>query len=149
MIRKAKISDVPSMLKLINEHADRGEMLHRSLNDLYENLRDYIVIEEGGRILGCCALHIAWSDLAEIKSLVVDDEVQSRGYGTQLLKKCLEDAKELGVPKVFALTYKPEFFKKNGFMPIEKSELPHKVWSECIRCPKFPDCGEEALIITV
>ncbi len=130
MIRKAKISDVPSMLKLINEHADRGEMLHRSLNDLYENLRDYIVIEEGGRILGCCALHIAWSDLAEIKSLVVDDEVQSRGYGTQLLKKCLEDAKELGVPKVFALTYKPEFFKKNGFMPIEKSELQHKKWRE-------------------
>ena len=149
MIRKASVKDVPEMLKLINEHADKGEMLHRSLNDLYENLRDYIVLEEGDRILGCCALHIAWADLAEIKSLVVDDSVQGQGYGKMLLNRCLAEARELGVTRVFALTYKPEFFKKNGFIPIEKSELPHKVWSECIRCPKFPDCGEEALIYTV
>ena len=146
MIRKAKIEDVPAIQKLINSHADRGEMLHRALNDIYDNIRDYFVLEEDGRVAGCAALHITWSDLAEVKSLVVEDGLQGKGYGQALLVSCLTDAEHLGVARVFALTYRPDFFAANGFRRVEKSELPHKVWSECINCPKFPDCGEEALV---
>ena len=147
MIRKARIDDVPEIQKLINAHADRGELLHRSLNDIYENMRDYFVLDEDGLVVGCCALHVSWADLAEVKSLVVDDDLQGQGYGKGLLVTCLDEAREIGVPKVFALTYKPAFFKKHGFRPLPKSELPHKVWTECIKCAKFPDCGEEALVI--
>ena len=147
MIRKARIDDVPEIQKLINAHADRGELLHRSLNDIYENMRDYFVLDENGLVAGCCALHVSWADLAEVKSLVVDDELQSQGHGKALLITCLEEARDLGIPKVFALTYKPAFFRKYGFQTLPKSELPHKVWTECIRCAKFPDCGEEALVI--
>ena len=147
MIRKAKIDDVPEIQKLINTHADRGELLHRSLNEIYESMRDYFVLDEDGLIVGCCALHVSWSDLAEAKSLVVDDNLQGQGHGKVLLESCLNEARELGISRVFALTYKPEFFKKYGFRTLPKSELPHKVWTECIRCAKFPDCGEEALMV--
>jgi amino-acid N-acetyltransferase len=132
--------------KLINSFADRGDMLHRSLNDLYENIRDFYVAEEDGRIVGSCALHICWGDLAEIKALVIADEIQGKGVGKELLKQCMRDAHDLGVPRVFALTYKPGFFEKSGFTRIDKDDLPRKIWSECINCPKYPDCGEEALI---
>jgi len=133
--------------KLINSFADRGELLHRSLSELYENLRDYYVVEdETGGVCACCALHVSWEDLAEVKSLVVAESVQGKGIGSRLLKACLAEARDLGVPRVFALTYKPGFFEKNGFRRVSKDDLPRKVWSECINCPKFPDCGEEALI---
>lgn len=146
-IRKAKLADVPHIVKLINGFADRGELLHRSLNEIYENIRDYYVAEdESGEVGGCCALHVSWENLAEIKSLVIADSLQRSGVGTRLLAACLDDARELCVPRIFALTYKPEFFEKNGFRRVDKAELPHKIWSECINCPKFPDCGEEALI---
>jgi amino-acid N-acetyltransferase len=146
-IRKARISDVPQLQKLINTHADQGEMLHRSLNDLYENIRDYFVMENGDEeILGCCSLHIAWEDLAEVKSLVVRQDQQGKGVGKALMQACLDEASELGIARVFALTYVPGFFAKMGFSPIDKGELPHKIWSECIHCPKFPDCGEEAVM---
>lgn len=121
-------------------------MLHRSLNDLYENIRDFYIVEQDGEIVGSCALHVNWSDLAEIKALVVSDQVQGKGIGMQLLDHCFNDARELGIPKVFALTYRPGFFEKAGFTRIEKDDLPRKIWSECINCPKYPDCGEEALI---
>jgi amino-acid N-acetyltransferase len=148
-IRKAKISDVPAIHRLVNGFADKGQLLHRSLNELYENLRDYYVIEQDGDILACCALHINWEDLAEIKSLVVSDKAQGEGLGTQLLTACLDEARELGMPKVFALTYKAGFFEKAGFKRVDKADLPQKIWTECVRCPKFPDCGEEALILTL
>ena len=148
-IRKAKLTDVSAIHRLVNGFADRGELLHRSLNELYENLRDYYVIDEEGEIVACCALHINWEDIAEIKSLVVGDNAQGEGLGTRLLKACLEEAVQLGVPKVFALTYKPTFFEKNGFERVDKTQLPQKIWTECVRCPKFPDCGEEALILSL
>jgi len=147
VIRKAKIDDVQEIQKLINAHADRGEMMHRSLNEVCENLRDYFVLEEENSVVGCCALHVSWLDLAEVKSLVVDDLLQGKGHGKALLAVCLAEASDLKIPKVFALTFKPEFFEKNGFRRVPKSELPHKVWTECIHCAKFPDCGEEALVI--
>ncbi len=146
-IRKAKVADVNIMRLMINSYARKGMMLERSLNELYENLRDYFVADESGKVVGCCALHIGWNDLAEIKSLAVEEKSSGKGIGRELVIKCIEEAGDIGVNKVFALTYKPDFFRKLKFKPINKEELPHKIWNECVNCPKFPDCDEEALII--
>jgi amino-acid N-acetyltransferase len=145
MIRKAAIADVPTIQKLINHFADKGEMLPRSLNAIYENIRDFMVLEEDGALVGSCALHVTWSDLAEIKSLAVLETAQGTGNGAALVQACIDEARQLGVAKTFALTYRPSFFEKLGFRPVDKAALPHKIWSECINCPKFPDCGEEAV----
>jgi len=134
------------MHQLINYFADKGEMLARSLSEIYENIRDYFVIRQGERVIACAALHVSWSDLSEIKSLAVAEDSQEQGIGAQLVEACLREAKELGIPTVFCLTYKPAFFKKLGFSQLDKMELPRKVWGECYRCPKFPDCDEVALI---
>ena len=145
-VEKAKISDAIEMHKLINYFADKGEMLPRSLSEIYENIRDYFIFREGGRVIACAALHIDWSDLAEIRTLAVSQEKQTQGLGSALIKACLNEAKELGINKVFCLTYKPAFFEKCDFIQVDKMELPRKIWSECFRCPKFPDCDEVALI---
>ena len=143
---KARISDVPQMHKLINSFADKGEMLARSLSEIYENIRDYFVVRQGERVIACVALHVSWSDLAEIKSLAVADDSQRQGIGDRLVEACLKEAEELGIPTIFCLTYKPDFFERCGFSQVDKAELPRKVWGECYRCPKFPDCDEVALI---
>lgn len=145
-VRKATVSDVKIIHKLINEFAQKGEMLPRSLNELYENIRDFFIAEENNKIQGVCALHILWEDLAEIRSLAVKKEAQKKGIGSLLVKKCLKEAKKIGVKKVFVLTYIPDFFKKAGFKDLDKSKLPQKIWGDCIRCPKFPECDEVALI---
>ncbi len=143
---KARVSDVPQMQQLINYFADKGEMLARSLSEIYENIRDFFVIRQGERVIACVALHVSWSDLAEIKSLAVAEDCQRQGIGNQLVAACLKETKELGIPTIFCLTYKPAFFEKCGFSQVDKVELPRKVWGECYRCPKFPDCDEVALI---
>lgn len=122
-------------------------MIPRALNDLYENLRDISVCEEGEQIQGVCALHVLWEDLAEIRSLAVRADFQKAGIGKRLVKTCLNEAERLGIARVFALTYYPEFFKKVGFRDTDKSKLPQKIWGECLRCPKFPECDESAVII--
>ena len=134
------------MHELINRFADKGEMLPRSLSEIYENVRDYFVIREGERVVACAAMHVVWSDLAEIKSVAVAGGSQGQGIGVQLVKACLEEAEKLGIPTVFCLTYKPTFFESTGFSQLDKAELTRKVWGECYRCPKFPDCDEVALI---
>lgn len=146
-IRKANVADVPDMQKLINLHAERGELLPRSLNHLYENIRDFFVIEGDGEICGTCALHVNWSDLAEVKSLVVCESLQGQGFGRQLVEACLEEARAFGICRVFALTYRADFFSRLDFREIDKSELPHKVWSECVNCVKFPNCNEVAVLL--
>ena len=143
---KAKIGDVPQMHQLVNYFADKGEMLARSLSEMYESIRDYFVVRKGERVVACVALHVSWLDLAEIKSLAVAEGNQKEGVGARLVEACLKEAKELGIPTVFCLTYKPGFFEKFGFSQIDKMELPRKVWTECYRCSKFPDCDEVALI---
>ena len=143
---KARVSDVPQMHKLINSFADKGEMLARSLSEIYENVRDYFVARQDERVIACGALHVSWSDLAEIKSLAVVEDYQKQSIGDQIVEACLKEANELGIPTVFCLTYKPAFFEKCGFSQVDKTELPQKVWGECYRCPKFPDCDEVALI---
>jgi len=145
-IRKARISDLKEVQKLINEFARKEEMIPRSINELYENVRDFIVLEDNRKIYGTCALHILWEDLAEIRSLAVKKEYQKRGIGKKLVRRCLGEAKALGIKRVFVLTYQQDFFKKLGFADIDKSSLPQKIWGDCVRCPKFPECDEHALI---
>jgi len=145
-VEKARIQDTPQMHQLINYFADRDEMLPRSLSEIYENIRDYFVCRQDERMVACAALHVLWADLAEIKSVAVAENYQKKGVGTMLVEACLKETEALGIPTVFCLTYKPAFFEKFGLSQIDKMELPRKVWTECFRCPKFPDCGEVALI---
>lgn len=145
--RKAVISDIKEVQKLVNEFARKELMIPRAINELYENVRDFVVAEEDGNIKGVCALHVLWEDLAEVRSLAVRKEHHRLGIGKQLVKRCLSEAKALGVKRVFVLTYQPLFFKKLGFTDTDKASLPQKIWGDCVRCPKFPECDEHALII--
>ncbi|WP_456455851.1 N-acetyltransferase [Thermovibrio sp.] len=148
-VRKAKITDSARIQELINEYAKLGLMLPRSIQSIYENIRDFWVYEEEGEVLGVCALTIFWSDLAEIRSLAVDPENTGRGIGSSLVKRALKEAREFGIPKVFTLTYQVRFFEKLGFKVIDKEKLPHKIWRDCINCIKFPNCDETAMEITL
>jgi len=147
MLRKAQIKDVKEIQKLLTFYANSGVMLSRSLSELYESVRDFYISEEGGKLLGTCALHIMWEDLAELRSVAVIEEAGRQGIGTRLVQACLDEARALGLKKVFCLTYKPEFFGRFGFRIVDKSELPHKVWRDCINCVKFPDCDEIAMVL--
>lgn len=151
MITKAVVRDVKDIHRILEYFAQKGDLLPRSLSDIYENLRDFFVYREraDGEILGVCALHIHWEDLAEIRSLAVNENHSGKGVGTRLVKACISEAKALGVKQLFVLTYKPKFFEKIGFNVIEKGKLPHKIWGECIKCHKFPDCDEVALIMEI
>ncbi|MBA4417256.1 MAG: GNAT family N-acetyltransferase [Syntrophus sp. (in: bacteria)] len=145
MLKRASIEDIKRIHAIINNSASQGEMLARSLGELYDNMRDYMVYEEDGIILGTCALHICWEDLAEIRSLCVVDTARMKGLGRMLVNACIEEALLLRIPRLFLLTYQDRFFMKCGFQPVDKKELPQKIWSDCIRCPKFPECDEFAM----
>jgi len=149
MVRRARITDARAIHQLLLGYAQQGQLLGRSLVDIYEALRDFHVFEESGEIVGAGALQVCWEDLAEIRSLAVKPGLIGKGVGRQLVESCLAEAQELGLKRVFALTYQPEFFTRLGFSEIEKSELPHKIWTDCIHCVKFPDCDEIALAITL
>ena len=141
------MSDVKTIQTLIAEYARKGDMLPRSLSSIYENLRDYFVYESGdGEVIGSAAIHIMWEDLAEVRSLAVREGEMGRGIGTKLVEACISEAIVLGITRIFALTYRPDFFRRLGFREVDKSELPHKIWSDCLKCPKFPDCDEVALV---
>ena len=148
-IRKARISDLKEVHNLINDFAKREQMIPRALNELYETLRDFVVCDMDGTVRGVCALHIMWEDLAEIRSLAVDKEFQKRGIGRSLVKRCLKEAKDLGIKRIFALTYHPDFFKNLGFRDIDKASLPQKIWGDCLRCHRFPECDENAVIVNL
>jgi amino-acid N-acetyltransferase len=148
-IEKALVADAPQIHKLVNNFAERGEMLARPLSEIYENIRDFFVVREDGRIIACAALHIAWADLAEVKSLAVGEEHRRQGLGERLVAACAAEAKQMGISSLFCLTYVAPFFQKCGFLQVDKNTLPHKIWGECYRCPKYPDCDETALIFEV
>ena len=148
-VRSAKISDVTAINALISSYAEVDRMLFRSMADIYENLQTFIVAELDETIVGCCALEVIWSDLAEIKSLAIDEAYKGKGIGKELVAAAVEQAVKLGVPKVFALTLEPAFFEKLGFAIVEKEALPMKVWSDCARCPKQQNCDEIAVIKSV
>jgi amino-acid N-acetyltransferase len=147
MIRKAQMSDVKEIQKLLTNFASRGDMLSRSLSELYESLRDFYVAVEDDRLLGAAALHIVWDNLAEVRSVAVSEDAGRKGTGSLLVQACIDEAREIGLGRIFCLTYKPDFFAKFGFRLVDKSELPHKVWGDCIKCVKFPDCDENAMIL--
>jgi amino-acid N-acetyltransferase len=149
MIRKAKLMDVKPIQTLVNHYADSGQMLPRSLNELYENLRDFHLYEQDNALLGVCALHISWDGLAEIRSLAVRKDSTRRGIGAKLVRSCLDEAVELQVERVFVLTYQNDFFYKLGFNAVDKKELPHKIWTDCLNCVKFPNCDESSLMISL
>jgi len=146
-LRCARTGDVPAIQQIVNSFAERGDMLPRSLAELYESLRDFVVWEQDGTVVACCALQMTWADLAELKSLSVMGPAQHKGIGSALVRRCVEDARALDARRVFALTYKPEFFERLGFKKIDKAQLPNKAWAECFRCVKFPDCDEQPVLI--
>ncbi len=144
---RASISDAQAIHDLINTFARRGEMLPRTMSEVYQNLRDFFVIHDvRDVVVACGALHILWDDLGEIKSLAVREDVQGQRLGARLVEACLEDARQLGLATAFALTYRPGFFEKLGFVQADVMTLPRKVWGECYRCPKFPTCNEIAMV---
>lgn len=145
-IRKAVMTDVLTLQSLINSYASTDIMLPKSLNQLYENIRDFIVLEIDGKLVGCAALHFYWEDLAEVRSLAVDPDYGKQGYGSRIVNSLVESAKEYRVKKVFALTLVPGFFEKLGFSEVPHSELPQKVYKDCINCVKLGNCDEIALV---
>ncbi|MGA1796341.1 MAG: N-acetyltransferase [bacterium] len=154
MIRKARICDAHVIRNLINEYAHRGLLLPLSLSEIYDRIRDFFIYEEKAgegplTILGICALHLVWEDLAEIRSLAVTEDRWKQGIGTRLVQACLKEAVDLEVKKVFCLTYTKDFFSSQGFIEIDKSQLPHKIWSDCLKCSKFPDCEEIAMMYEI
>ena len=149
IIRKAKISDIGTIFELVNDFAKKGLMLPKSQIDLYESIRDFFVIEIDNKVVACGALKVFLDDLAEIRSLATNKDFQKMGLGKMITQKLLDDAKELGIKKVFTLSYQVDFFKKQGFTLIKKEELPQKIWRDCYKCPKFPNCDENALIIEI
>ncbi len=141
-VRNARIPDARAIAALINCYAEHDKMLFRSLAEIYEKLQMFLVAEDGETVVGCCALEIVWSDLAEIKSLAVAPAQKGKGLGRALVEAAVGQARALGVPRVFALTLEPRFFERVGFDVVEKEGLPMKVWSDCARCPKQQECDE-------
>ena len=149
MIRKARTADVNTIQELVKQFADQELMLPLAVGEIYERLRDFHVAEIEGRIVGTGAIHVTWESLAELRSLAVMAEHQNQEVGSKLIHAMLEDARGLGTTEVFTLTYVPEFFKKFGFEEIDRHTLPHKVWVDCTKCHKFPDCSEVALKVSL
>jgi amino-acid N-acetyltransferase len=149
-IRPARVGDVPAIHDLIRTFADRKLMIRRALGELYESIREFIVAtDDDGQVVGCAALHVFWEDLAELKCLAVSERMQGRGVGRRLVDACWNAARDLEIKTVFTLTYAADFFEKCGYHRIDKADLPHKIWNECVRCPLFPTCQEIALIRSV
>ncbi len=149
MIRKATIGDVPAIQKLLDVFAKDEKLLSRSLSELYTHVRDIFVAVDNdtGTLVGCCSLHIMWDNLAEIRSLAVLSSHQKKGLGGKLVSACIEEAKCIGISRIFTLTYEKEFFRHMGFHVVDKSIFPQKIWADCLHCPKFPLCDEIALVL--
>lgn len=150
MLRKARIGDVKTIHRMINQSAAKGEMLSRSLMDMYNSVRDFIVYydETEQRIVGVCAMNIVWENLAEIRSLYVDENHRGKGIGRKLVEFCISEAITLELFRIFSLTYQKDFFSKLGFKEVDRATLPEKIWSDCFRCSKYPDyCDEIAMMI--
>lgn len=148
-IRPARVEDAAAICGIINYHAERGRMLHRSLESVYEALREFLVAEEAGKVVGCVAVDVYWGDLAEVKSLAVAPDRRGQGTGTLLIEAAIADARRLGVQKLFALTYEKEFFSRLGFRTVRRDALPEKVWRECMACSKSDACDETAMILNL
>lgn len=149
VIRPARVADVPQMSALINGYAAKGLMLPKTDAQLYNNVRDFVVADVEGQIVGCAGLKVTWHDLAEIISLAVAPEFQGRGIGKALCLPLIDEARTLGIPTVFSLTYQIDFFSRLGFQVVPKPTLSQKVWQDCVVCPKQDCCDETAMILPV
>ncbi|HDQ03321.1 MAG TPA: N-acetyltransferase [Deltaproteobacteria bacterium] len=150
MLRKARVSDVKVIHGMINVAAGKGEMLPRSLMDIYHSLRDFYIYYDEGKeqVAGICAMNIIWENLAEIRSLCVEETYRQKGIARNLVEACISEAITLGLFRVFTLTYKKELFAKLGFREVDRATLPEKIWADCFRCSKYPDyCDETAMIM--
>ncbi|MFP4106254.1 MAG: N-acetyltransferase [Phycisphaerae bacterium] len=145
-IRSSRVTDAQTICDLVNHYAERGLMLHLSLQDVYESLREFQVVEDDGEILGCVAVDIFWADLAEVRSLAVSDKCRGKGIGSRLVGSAIADARQLGVKTLFTLTYEQKFFERQGFEVIDRHSLPEKVWRACLNCPKVDACDEIAML---
>jgi amino-acid N-acetyltransferase len=149
LIRKARVVDVPVIAMIVNNHAKAGIMLQRPVSRIYDNVRDFTVVEIDGEIVGCGSLHVMWSDLAEIRSVAIQPGFMGRGSGRMIVDELIREALELHIEKVFVLTYQVEFFRRFGFSEIDKGSLPQKIWSECVNCVHFPNCDEVAMLLPI
>ena len=147
MIRKAVLKDAQRIYDLVEAYAKKGDMLPRPITEIYSYIRSFFVYEEDGEIIATCSLHVSLDGLGEVRSLAVEEGGEGKGVGKGLVLACLDEARYLGLERVFALTYAPGFFSKLGFDDINKDLLPHKIWGECVKCSKFPNCDENAVII--
>ncbi|MBR1397828.1 MAG: N-acetyltransferase [Selenomonadaceae bacterium] len=148
LYRKPNFDDIEDIFKLINDYAAEGVMLPKSRSTLYETIRDMVVaVDEDNKVVGVGALHVTWNEMAEVRSMAVNRDFTRRGIGAEIVKRLLDEGRSFGVKKFFTLTYKPGFFQTLGFHTVTKEELPHKIWRECIECPKFPNCDEIAMIL--
>lgn len=145
-IRKANIDDTETILKLINLHAEQGQVLFRTLDDIRENIKDCFICEKEGEILGTCSLKFGWDKMVEIRSLAVAQEHYRQGVATDLVRECIEEAGQTDSEYIFVLTYAVSLFKKLGFEIVNKAALPLKIWSDCTGCKKSDDCDEIALV---
>lgn len=148
IIRKATIEDIKSIHRLLHTYRHQGDLIPRPLSSLYDHVRDFTAAAdgEGGRVVGCCALQFCWEDLAEIRSLAVDEPYRNRGIASDLIRACIEEARTFEIRKLFSLTFKADFFQKFDFTVIDRSELPLKIWADCMLCVKFPDCEGIAMM---
>lgn len=146
-VEPARLADAEAIHQLVTYWAEKGDMLHRPILEIYEAIRDFKVARYDGRVIGCGSLHIMGRDLAEVRSLAVDADAQLKGVGAAIVAACVEEGRALGLERVFALTYKPGFFEKQGFRVANVMEFPQKVWNECVRCPFFTNCKEVAVVI--
>lgn len=149
LIRKARVDEVREIKKMLASPAQHGDLLPRSLSELFDNLRDIFVYLDDAQpeIIGTCSMHVCWEDLAEIRSLVVRETHRGQGIGKKLVEACISEAVTLGLHRIFVLTYQVQFFQRIGFHQVDKATLPHKIWADCLKCIKFPECDETAMII--
>jgi len=146
-IRPARVCDAAAICGVVNYYAERERMLHRSLESVYDGLREFhVAVDDDGRVAGCVAVDIFWADLAEIKSLAVRETARGTGVGGLLMRAAIADARRMGVRRLFVLTYEQAFFARHGFEVIDRDRLPEKVWRECFACPKVDACDEIAMM---
>ncbi|HCU54578.1 MAG TPA: N-acetyltransferase [Gammaproteobacteria bacterium] len=145
-VRPAAIGDVPTLHHLLEIYASKGNLLPRTMSELYRHLRDFFVVELDGKVVACGALEIFTEDLGEVRSLVVDEAHERRGLGRLLVERIVDEARTIGLKRLMALTYVPVFFHKLGFRTVAKDALPDKVWGVCVTCYKFNQCDETAVL---
>jgi amino-acid N-acetyltransferase len=150
IIRRATLADAPAIAELVNRYAGRGLMLPKSLVQVFESLREFVVaVDAEGHVLGCGALRLMWHDLAEVRSLAVDEAAQGLGVGRRMVDALIDEARQMGLARVFALTYQQRFFEKLGFESCERDIFPQKVWADCRACPKRFCCDEIAMLLVL